>query len=193
MAAASASVVAPGWTRGKVGTLCLILSESSFFGVFLVAYLFYIGKSLSGPLPAQVLELPILATLCLLSSSATIVVAVKSLERGRLGRFAVGLLATIALGGLFLGFTAVEWAGLIVDHGLTIRSNLFGTTYYSLVGFHAAHVTVGVLLMSLVLVLALLGHVRREHAPRVDLLSWYWHFVDVVWIFVLTVVYVVGV
>ena len=181
------------WSRGEVGTLLLILAETSFFGVFLVAYLFYIGKSVHGPFPADVLKLPVLATFCLLSSSLTIVIAVRDLERGHVARFASMLLATILLGGTFVLFTALEWRELIFEHGLTISTNLFGTTYYSLVGFHAAHVCIGLLLMLLVLVLTALGHVRREHAFRVDMLSWYWHFVDVVWIAVLTVVYVVGV
>jgi cytochrome c oxidase subunit 3 len=181
------------WTRGQVGTLLLILAETSFFGVFLVAYLFYIGRSLTGPQPADVLEFPVVATICLLSSSGTIVLAVRDLERGHVARFATSLLATILLGGAFVVFTALEWKELIFEHGLTISTNLFGTTFYSLVGFHAAHVCIGLLLMLLTLVLTVFGHVRREHAFRVDLLSWYWHFVDVVWIAVFTVVYVVGV
>ena len=181
------------WTRGQVGTLLLILAETSFFGVFLVAYLFYIGRSLTGPQPADVLEFPVVATICLLSSSGTIMLAVRDLERGHVARFATSLLATILLGGAFIVFTALEWKELIFEHGLTISTNLFGTTFYSLVGFHAAHVCIGLLLMLLTLVLAVFGHVRREHAFRVDLLSWYWHFVDVVWIAVFTVVYVVGV
>ncbi len=180
------------WTRGQVGTLCLIMAESTFFCIFIVAYLFYIGKSLSGPLPSEVLTRPWLATVLLLSSSATIVWAVRDLERGRLPGFLSWLLATILLGGAFLGFTAFEWYELIVHHGLTISTNLFGTTYFSLVGFHAAHVTVGLVLMILILVLGVLGHVKREYTARVELLSWYWHFVDVVWIAVFTAVYVVG-
>jgi cytochrome c oxidase subunit 3/cytochrome o ubiquinol oxidase subunit 3 len=171
----------------------LILAESSFFAVFLVAYLFYIGKSDTGPQPADVLHLPVLATVCLLSSSATIVVAVRALERERMPRFALGLAGTILLGGAFLGMTALEWHGLIVDHGLTISTNLFGTTFYSLVGFHAAHVGIGFGIMALILVLHAVGLVGREQAFRVELFSWYWHFVDAVWIAVLTVVYVVGV
>lgn len=180
------------WTRGKVGTLCLIMSETTFFSIFIVAYLFYTGKSLNGPYPVDVLHLPIFATVCLLSSSATVVLAVKFLEKGRTGAFMLSLLVTALLGSAFLGFTAVEWYGLIFEHGLTIRTNLFGTTFYSLVGFHAAHVTIGVLIMLLILSLGLGGHVRAEHSERVDMFSWYWHFVDVVWLFVLTVVYVLG-
>ena len=181
------------WNRGQVGMVSLILAETSFFAVFLVAYLFYIGKSLAGPYPQDVLEFPLLATVCLLSSSFTVVWAVRRLERGQISQFAGGLLVTVALGGGFLAFTAAEWHRLLFEAGLTISTNLFGTTFYSLVGFHAAHVIIGLLLLTGVLLLALRGHVGAQHAERVELLSWYWHFVDVVWIAVLTVVYVVGV
>jgi len=184
---------ASGWSRGQVGMMSLILAETSFFAVFLVAYLFYLGRSLGGPYPADVLELPIAASACLLSSSLTIMWAIRGLERGESARFAAGMAATVALGATFLGFTALEWNELIFTHGLTLATNLFGTTYYSLVGFHAAHVVIGLLLLSGVLLLALRGHVDREHAERIELLSWYWHFVDVVWIAVFTVVYVIGV
>ncbi len=179
--------------RGRAGMALLILGESSFFAVFLVAYLFYVGKSQNGPYPADVLEFPVLGTICLLSSSATIGLAVRRLGRGERARFGAALFATFCLGAAFLVLTGVEWHRLIALEGLTIRTNLFGTTYYSLVGFHAAHVTVGVGIMGLILALTARGHVSREHAERVELFSWYWHFVDAVWIAVLTVVYVVGV
>lgn len=181
--------------RGKVGMTCLIFTESCFFCAFIVAYLFYAGRDRSGPTPWQVLELApvIVNSVALLSSSATIVLALRALRRGRVALFRGWMLATILLGAYFLYGTGVEWSGLIRDHQLTIATNLFGTTFYSLVGFHAFHVTVGLLLLSLTLILSLLGHVRpdRDHG-RVDLLSWYWHFVDVVWIFVFVTVYVVG-
>lgn len=177
----------------RVGMACLILTESAFFAIFLVAYLFYIGKSLSGPYPSEVLEFPYLGTACLLSSSVTVVLAVRYLRRGEIAAFAASWLVTILLGVSFLVSTAVEWYGLIFEHGLTIRTNLFGTTFYSLVGFHAAHVTFGALLMSLLMVLTALGHMKGKHAERVEMVSWYWHFVDGVWIAVFTVVYIVGV
>ena len=82
--------------------------------------------------------------------------------------------------------------GLIVHHGLWIGTNLFGTTFYSLVGFHALHVFIGLSLLTLVLIFALGGHLKAEHAERTEILSWYWHFVDTVWIVVFIVVYVVG-
>jgi len=179
--------------KGRVGMVSLILTECAFFGTFVVVYLFYVGKSLSGPYPSEVLEVPVLNTICLLSSSITVVLAVRGLEKGEITRFSVWMLATVLLGAEFLVGTGLEWQGLIEDHGLWIDTNLFGTTFYSLVGFHALHVTLGLVLLSTVLILALLGHVKKENAHKVDMLSWYWHFVDAVWIVVLTTVYVVGV
>ena len=88
--------------------------------------------------------------------------------------------------------TAQEWHRLIYEHGLTISTNLFGTTYYSLVGLHAFHVTAGLVMLSIVLLLGLAGRIGRNQSPRVGVLSLYWHFVDAVWVVVFTVVYVIG-
>src|ERR1700759_1962268 len=159
------AVVAPigaDWVqpdRGKVGMACLIIAESAIFTIFVVAYLFYLGKSLSGPSPRDVLETPILYTICLLSRRPTIHVAAKAMERDY-SRLFLGLwLLTIALGGLFLYGTAQEWHRLIYQHGLTITTNLFGTTYYSLVGLHGFHVTAGLLMLLLVAIFTLAGRV----------------------------------
>jgi cytochrome c oxidase subunit III len=183
------------WTlpyRGKVGMASLIIAESAIFTIFVVAYLFYLGKSLSGPTPKEVLETPIFFTLCLLSSSITIHFAGRSLERNNRGGFLALWALTITLGGLFLFGTGREWHRLIYEHGLTISTNLFGTTYYSLVGLHAFHVTVGLIMLSAVLIFGLAGQVHQDQFRRVDVLALYWHFVDAVWIVVFTVVYIVG-
>jgi cytochrome c oxidase subunit 3/cytochrome o ubiquinol oxidase subunit 3 len=179
-------------SRGTVGMASLIIAESAVFTIFVVAYLYYVGKSLSGPTPRQVLETPILFTACLLSSSLTIHLAGTALERGERGAFVALWLATITLGAAFLFGTGREWHRLIYEHGLTISTNLFGTTYYSLVGLHAFHVVVGLVLMAVVALFAIVGYVSREHAFRVNVIALYWHFVDAVWIVVFTVVYVIG-
>jgi cytochrome c oxidase subunit III len=178
--------------RGPVAMYCLIAAEAAIFTIFVVAYIFYIGKSLAGPQPRDVLQLPVFATICLLSSSMTIHVAVKSLRGGRVVPFALSWLLTIVLGAIFLVGTIREWRHLIYDDGLTIQTNLFGTTYYSLVGLHAFHVTVGLLALVTVFGLTLRGNVRIQHAERAEVLSMYWHFVDVVWVVVFLVVYVIG-
>jgi len=180
-------------SRGRVGMLCLITAEIGIFSIFVVAYLFYIGKSITGPTPADVLELPIFISICLLSSSATIHWAGRALARGKVGAFQVWWFITIALGLIFLIGTAREWHRLIYERGLTVSTNLFGTTYYSLVGLHAFHVTVGLIALSIVMTFALLGKLKPEHAERTEVLSLYWHFVDAVWVVVFTVVYIVGV
>src|SRR4051794_16556162 len=138
-------------SRGKIAMAFLIAAESAIFTIFVVAYLFYMGKSLTGPTPREVLETPILFTICLLSSSLTIHLASKLLERGKRGAFLGLWFLTIVLGGLFLFGTGQEWHRLIYEHGLTISTNLFGTTYYSLVGLHATHVTAGLLMLTIVL------------------------------------------
>jgi len=178
--------------RGRVGMFSLIGAEAAIFTIFVVAYLFYVGKSLTGPTPKDVLTVPVFYTICLLSSSLTIHLAAKSLRRGSIRSFGILWLATIALGAAFLYGTASEWHRLIYEEGLTISTNLFGTTYYSLVGLHGFHVVVGLVGLSIVMALALLGKVRSDHAQRVDVLSLYWHFVDAVWVVVFTVVYVLG-
>lgn len=178
--------------RGRVAMFGLIAAEAAIFSIFVVAYLFYIGKSLTGPMPKDVLSVPIFYTICLLSSSLTIHVAVRAIRRGNVRVFGVWWLVTIALGATFMFGTATEWHRLIYHEGLTISTNLFGTTYYSLVGLHGFHVVVGLIALSIVMALALLGKVRAEHAERVDVLSLYWHFVDAVWVVVFTVVYVIG-
>jgi cytochrome c oxidase subunit 3 len=199
MAAAPTSIPATAITwsetlprRGHVGILALILTESVFFSIFVVAYIFYLGKSLTGPYPKDVLSLPILNTICLLSSSITIVVAIRALRAGAISTFAIWWAVTFALGLEFMIGTVLEWHRLIYHEGLTIRTNLFGTTYYSLVGLHALHVTVGLLLILLVLILTMCGYMNDRHVERTDVLSWYWHFVDAVWVVVFITVYVIG-
>jgi len=191
VATAEPATVNPAW-RGRAGMVGLIVAESSLFAVFVVAYLFYIGKSLNGPYPRDVLELPLFNSLCLLSSSVTVALAVRALRRGRTRLSAGWFLLTLALGAVFLVGTAREWYRLIVGHGLTISTNLFGSTFYALVGLHASHVSVGIAVLALLGVFAYAGALRREDVPRAELAAWYWHFVDAVWVVVFTVVYVVG-
>ena len=194
-AAAVANPTGDEWkqpSRGMVGMACLIAAESAIFVIFVVAYIYYTGKSLSGPTPREVLNLPIFSTICLLSSSITVHFAVHELQASRIGRFIAWLASTVLLGGIFIASTAKEWYELIYHEGLTIRTNLFGTTFYSLVGLHASHVIAGLIMLGLALIFALQGKVNAHHAERFEVLSVYWHFVDAVWVVVFTVVYVLG-
>jgi cytochrome c oxidase subunit 3 len=177
---------APQW-----GMISFLVSEVSLFSTLIVVYLSFLGRDTVGPTPAEALSLPLVicTTLCLLSSSVTIHLAERASRQGSHPRFLQLWAATIALGVIFLLGTAYEWRELVVRHHLTISRNLFGTTYYTLVGFHGLHVTAGVVVMLVVLGLAL---VRRGNQIGVELVSWYWHFVDGVWVVVFTVVYVFG-
>ena len=176
------------------GMVSFLLSEVAFFSTLIVAYITFIGKDLVGPTPAEALSLPLVigSTICLLASSATIHFAEHALRHGRQQVFRLLWSATILLGAAFLCGTAYEWRELIEVHHLTISRNLFGTTYYTLVGFHGLHVTVGVIAMTIVLWLALTNNISERHRTGVELVSWYWHFVDVVWIVVFLIVYVGG-
>ena len=177
----------------KVGMIVFFVSEVAFFSTLLMAYIIYMGQSGVPPTPAEVLSLPLVigTTICLLSSSLTIHLAEKALRASNRTGFALGWTLTIILGALFLAGTGKEWFDLITVHHLTISRNLFGTTFYTLVGFHALHVTVGLLLLMLMLSLFLRGRVG-EKSLGIELVSWYWHFVDGVWVVVFTVVYVLG-
>jgi cytochrome c oxidase subunit III len=178
-------------SRGRVGMFCLIIGESAIFTIFVVAYIYYIGRSMTGPTP-QILDIPIFNSICLISSSFTIVLAEHAIKHGAMRRFAALWGLTMLLGIEFLCGTAIEWKHLIYEDGLTIRTNLFGTTFYSLVGLHATHVVVGLIMLTLVMIFTLLGRLEQRHAERIQVLALYWHFVDAVWIVVFTVVYIVG-
>ena len=178
----------------KVGMVCFLCSEAAFFGTLLAAYATYLGKSLVGPFPAEALGywIPAANTAFLVSSSVTVARASRMFARGKQRGFLLWLGATFVLGLLFLGGTAWEWTDLIGRQGLTLQRNLFGTTFFTLIGFHAGHVTLGLVIMLVLGGLALARQVEANRSESVELFSWYWHFVDVVWIIIICLVYVVG-
>ena len=178
-------------SRGRVGMLSLIVGESAIFTIFVVAYVYYLGRSTYGPTP-QILGIPIFNTICLLSSSVTIIFAEHAIKHGQLRAFALWWAATMLLGIEFITGTAMEWRRLIFEDGLSIQTNLFGTTFYSLVGLHATHVIVGLMGLSIIMAFTLAGRVNEHHAERIQVFALYWHFVDAVWVVVFTVVYIVG-
>jgi cytochrome c oxidase subunit III len=183
-------------TPGQWGVIAFLSSEVAFFSTLIVTYLAFYRKDsepggLGGPQPGDVLSLNlvIVTTICLLASSVTVHLADQALRKGGHTAFRLFWTLTIGLGTAFLLGTGKEWYDLIVQHHLTINRNLFGTTFYTLVGFHAFHVTVGVLVMLIVLGLALAERLPDKNRTSVQLVSWYWHFVDAVWIVVFSVVY----
>jgi cytochrome c oxidase subunit 3/cytochrome o ubiquinol oxidase subunit 3 len=176
------------------GMIAFLLSEVSFFSTLIVTYLAFLGQDTSGPTPHEALSfrLVVITTACLLSSSLTIHLAEGALHKGQSSAFAGFWLLTIVLGAAFLAGTAYEWWELITVHGLKIGTNLFGTTFYTLVGFHGLHVSMGLVALTVILALALRGEITGRHAIATEMVSWYWHFVDVVWVAVFSVVYVFG-
>ena len=181
-------------TPAQWGMIAFLVSEVAFFGTLIVVYLAMLGGDRVGPTPAEALSLPLVigTTAVLLSSSGTIHVAERRLRVGSRRAFLLWWALTIGLGVAFLVGTGFEWRELITRHKLTISRNLFGTGYYTVVGFHACHVTAGVVAMLAVFGLALRRRVTTEHRTGAELVTWYWHFVDVVWVVVFTVIYVVG-
>jgi cytochrome c oxidase subunit 3 len=174
---------------GQWGMVAFLVSEAALFSTLIVVYLAFLGRDTVGPSPREALSLPlvILTTFCLLSSSVTIHRAEKDLATGDLPGFRKWWSATIALGLVFLMGTGYEWFDLITRHQLTIGRNLFGSTFYTLVGFHGFHVSAGLVTMLIVLLLT-----PRPGRRSVGLVAWYWHFVDAVWVVVFSVVYLFG-
>lgn len=184
-------------TTQQVGMLTFLVSEVAFFGTLIMAYVYFLRQAAqSEPNPSQVFYWPrlwvtVFFSACLFSSSLTIHLAGKAIRLSQ-PRFLAWWGLTIVLGILFLIGTGLEWRELIRKWGLTIDRNMFGTTYFTLVGFHALHVTVGVIVMSIVLGLAWRRQITERNPIGVEVVSWYWHFVDGVWAVVFTLVYLVG-
>ncbi|MFI4876845.1 MAG: heme-copper oxidase subunit III [Blastopirellula sp. JB062] len=180
-------------SSAQVGMAAFLCSEAAFFSTLVVAYLVYLGEDQTGPTPGESLSLTraVINSAFLLGSSGTIMLATYARQAKNRGGFTAWMCVTIALGVMFLVGTAYEWQELIYQDGLTISRNLFGTTFYTLIGFHAFHVTLGAALLITITCLERAGRLRPDsEAP--ELVSWYWHFVDAVWIVIFGVVYWMG-
>jgi heme/copper-type cytochrome/quinol oxidase subunit 3 len=183
-----------GIDHRKMLMWAFLASECMFFGTLITTYLIYEGKSLVGPYPADLFDIPVtsVSTFVLLMSSLMMVLAYNGISSGNVRRFRVWILCTAMLGATFLGFQVFEFYEF-AHHGLTPRTNLFGTTFFTLTGFHGAHVTVGVIWLLSLFGYSFRGNLAKDHGLNVDLAALYWHFVDVVWIIIFTVVYLIGV
>jgi cytochrome c oxidase subunit 3/cytochrome o ubiquinol oxidase subunit 3 len=190
---ASEVVAERSLTASQWGLLAFLVSEVALFSTLVVAYVTFLGKDVVGPTPA-VLSVPLALamTCCLVASSATVHIAARRFTQGVNTAFTQWWISTVVLGALFLAGTAYEWHGLITRHHLTISRNLFGTTYYTLIGFHGLHLAIGLLMMLLVLALMFARELTKECHMAVELISWYWHFVDAVWVVLFVLVYFVG-
>ena len=183
-----------GLNHRKMLMWAFLGSDCMFFGSLIATYLAYKGKSITGPYPEDVFSIPVtsVSTFVLLMSSMSMVLAYSALTRGSLKGFRIWVLSTVILGITFLAFQTFEFRDF-VQHGLTPRTNLFGTTFFTLTGFHGAHVTLGVVWLLSLFFYSFRGGVTPERNLDVDLAALYWHFVDVVWIVIFTVIYLFGV
>ena len=176
----------------KLAMWLFLASECFFFGTLIATYLAYKGRNVVGPHPHEILNIPLttLSTFVLLMSSLAVVLALDGAQHGHRRRARGWLLATIVGGVGFLGFQAWEFAEF-VHGGLTLQTNLFGSTFFTLTGFHGGHVAIGVTWLTTLLVLDLRGRLTVTDAVKIELAGLYWHFVDIVWIAIFTLVYLI--
>ena len=181
-----------GLDSWKIGFWAFIGSECLFFASLISTYMVYKGKSVTGPYPEEILNIPLtsVSTFVLLMSSLSMVLALDAVRRGNKGQSLLWLGGVIVLGSGFLGFQVYEFSHF-VHEGLTIHQNVFGSSFFVLTGFHGAHVTVGVIWMATLFLMALRNKLPAGDAMKVEIAGLYWHFVDVVWIVIFTLVYLI--
>ena len=183
-----------GLDHRKLAMWAFLGSECLFFGTFISTYMVYRNQSLVGPYPNQVLDIPVtsVSTFVLLMSSFMMVMALHSIRKGDDRGFRVWVLGTALLGSVFLGFQVFEFREFYIHDGLSPATNLFGTTFFILTGFHGAHVTGGVIWLVSLFGQSVNGTLTQKDSLRVELAGLYWHFVDIVWIIIFTLVYLLG-
>jgi heme/copper-type cytochrome/quinol oxidase subunit 3 len=181
---------ATGLNNRKLLFWTFLGSECMFFGSLIATYLIYKGKDTIGPKPAEILNIPLtsVSAFVLLMSSLTMVLALAAIQHGNMKKTRLWLAATAALGICFVGFQVYEFSHF-VHEGLTLQTNLFGSTFFVLTGFHGTHVFVGVIWLWTLFFLTFTGRIGPSNDLDVEIAGLYWHFVDVVWIAIFTLVY----
>lgn len=181
-----------GLDNRKLLMWLFLASEILFFGSLIAAYLLYRDKSVTGPYPEDLFDIPFtsVSAFILLMSSVTMVLALAAIQRGDQHGLRIWLFTTAFLGILFVSGQAFEFTEFNRE-GLSLSTNLFGTTFFVLTGFHGAHVTVGVLILLSLFVMAQRGRLTQAESLHVELAGLYWHFVDIVWIVIFTLVYLI--
>jgi heme/copper-type cytochrome/quinol oxidase subunit 3 len=169
-----------------------LASDCMFFGALIGTYLVYKGRSVTGPMPVEILDIPLttISTFVLLMSSFLMVLALHSLRTNDIPKFRLWTFGVCLFGCIFLGFQVYEF-NHFVQEGLTLSGNLFGTTFYTLTGTHGVHVSVGVLWLLSILITSYVRPMTSKDAGQLEVAGLYWHFVDIVWIVIFTVVYLV--
>ena len=182
-----------GLNNRKLLMWAFLGSDVMFFGAFIATYLVYRGKSLVGPYPSEVLNIPIttVSTFVLLMSSLAMVLALHYVKEGEKNKGTLWILVVVVLGAIFMGFQFVEFREF-AHLGLTPRTNIFGTTFFILTGIHGAHVTIGVIWMAFLAYSSNNGALRADNALDLEIAGLYWHFVDIVWIVIFTVIYLIS-
>jgi cytochrome c oxidase subunit 3/cytochrome o ubiquinol oxidase subunit 3 len=186
-------------TTLEAGVVTFLCSEIALFSTLITTYVIFLGAETPGADPAKMpnpsntldLGLVIINSICLLSSSATIYLALRARKRGAHALYLVWFAITILLGIEFILGTGYEWYGLMTEKQLWLSTNSFGSTFYTLIGFHAFHVSIGILVM-MILWGVEAGRCLKAESEAPELVSWYWHFVDGVWILIFTLVYIIG-
>jgi len=181
-----------GLPNTKLAMWIFLASDVLLFGALITSYVVYRGRSVVGPYPKDVFDIPYtsVSSFVLLASSLTMVLALASIQRGDIGRMRLWLLATAMLGLTFVGGQVYEFTTFYRE-GLSLTTNLFGTTFYVLTGFHGTHVAIGILMLLSVFSLSFSGQITQKDSLTVELVGLYWHFVDIVWIVIFTVVYLI--
>jgi len=181
-----------GLPNTKLAMWIFLASDCLLFGALISTYVLYRGASLTGPYPKDVFDIPYtsVSSFILLASSLTMVLALAAIQRGDLGRMRIWLLATALLGTAFVGGQVYEFTKFHRE-GLSLSTNLFGTTFYVLTGFHGTHVAIGILMLFSLVAMSFTGKITQERSMTVELVGLYWHFVDIVWIVIFTVVYLI--
>jgi cytochrome c oxidase subunit 3/cytochrome o ubiquinol oxidase subunit 3 len=181
-----------GLPSAKLAMWIFLASDCLLFGALIATYVLYRHASVTGPYPDQVFDIAYtsVSSFVLLASSLTMVLALAGIQRGDPGRMRIWLLATAMLGATFVGGQVYEFTSFYRE-GLSVSTNLFGTTFYVLTGFHGTHVAIGILMLLSLLVMSFTGKVTQENSLAVELVGLYWHFVDIVWIVIFTIVYLI--
>lgn len=184
--------ITTGISHNKMLMWTFLASDCMFFGSLIWVYMVYRGRSTQGPYPREILNIPYtsVSAAVLLLSSLAMVLALHGIQRGNMRQFRVWLGATAALGALFLGGQYFEFTEFY-HHGLSLQQNLFGTTFFVLTGFHGTHVGIGIIWLITLILMSLFGRLTPANAERVEVAGLYWHFVDIVWIVIFTLVYLI--
>jgi heme/copper-type cytochrome/quinol oxidase subunit 3 len=181
-----------GLDHRKLLMWAFLASDCMFFGTLIATYMVYKNRSLDGPLPRETFDVPYtsVSAFVLLLSSLTMVLALAAIQRGEERRMRVWLSATALLGCVFLGGQFYEFTSFYKD-GLSLSRNLFGSTFFTLTGFHGTHVAIGVFWLLSLVTHSFRGRLHQEHSLLVEIAGLYWHFVDIVWILIFTLVYLI--